>query len=323
MKFQALGIALLLTFLASQCSAQETTREDFKKYCEISQGRWGGEVTWVADFPGFGKKGEKVTAYAENWVVEDGSAMIMRFHGGQGSATGIIAYDPRTKRIRSQGVDSAGGFGRSVVSLENGKWVERGRGCLGDGTETTFTSTLTISDNGNTFTFTGPSTVGGKKVDEQHDVWHRLSKPVSSSAPVAATGSVTAESPAATSAAAAQDVLAQVQGKWTRNVEEQGKTYRMEKHITGNNEILSIYDGEKVVNQWKVEFTIAKSHEVTIFTYRNIQYTAGPNAGRKNAGPYSYLFQVRDNKWMEVQNMMNGDSGNLQFAVYERVTAKE
>jgi hypothetical protein len=176
MKLQALGSTLLLTILASSALAQESTRDDFKKYCQISQGRWVGEVTWVADFPGFGKRGEKVTAYSESWVAEDGNALIVRFFGGKGSGTGLIVYDARTKRIRSQWTDSAGSFSRSVISLVDGKWVEKGAGCLGDGTENKFTSTLTITDNGNTWTFTGPSTVGGKPVDEQHDVWHRVSK---------------------------------------------------------------------------------------------------------------------------------------------------
>jgi hypothetical protein len=93
MRLQALATALLVSFLASLSAAQETTREDFKKYCELSKGRWLGEVTWVADFPGFGKKGEKVTAYAENSIVEDGNAMMARFQGGQGSGTELIVYD--------------------------------------------------------------------------------------------------------------------------------------------------------------------------------------------------------------------------------------
>jgi hypothetical protein len=115
------------------------------------KGRWVGEVTWVADFPGFGKRGDKVTAYVESRVVEDGSALIVRFFAGTGSATGLIAYDADAKRIKSQWTDSARAFSRSVLYQKDGKWVEKGHGSLADGTKTEFTSTITITDNGNTW----------------------------------------------------------------------------------------------------------------------------------------------------------------------------
>jgi hypothetical protein len=176
MTLRTLGTALLLTVLASPALAQESTRDDFNKYCQMSIGRWVGEVTWVADWPGFGKQGDKVTAYAELRLVEDGNAMIGRFYGGKGSSTGFVVYDARAKRIKSQLADSAGGFMRSVIYQKDGKWIEKGTGCLPDGTKNEFTSTATITDNGNTWTLNGPTTVGGKPADEQHDVWHRISK---------------------------------------------------------------------------------------------------------------------------------------------------
>ena len=56
------------------------------------------------------------------------------------------------------------------------QWVETGAGYLADGTKTTFTSTLAMSDDGNTMTATGTGSVGDKKTDDQHDVWRRVSK---------------------------------------------------------------------------------------------------------------------------------------------------
>ncbi len=37
-------------------------------------------------------------------------------------------------------------------------------------------STITITENGNTQTWTGPWMVGAQKVGEQHDVWRRVGK---------------------------------------------------------------------------------------------------------------------------------------------------
>ena len=48
---------------AASTVKMQTTRADFQKYCKAMEGRWIGEVVWVADWPGFGKKGEKVTGF--------------------------------------------------------------------------------------------------------------------------------------------------------------------------------------------------------------------------------------------------------------------
>ena len=135
-----------------------------------------GDVTWVADWPGLGKKGEKVTAYSENTVTEDGNAMVTKFYGGNGSGTGLIAFDALAKQIKWMWVSSGGYVGQSTLQKVNGKWVEKGVGSTPDGTKNEWTSTVTIADNGNTHTWTGTGTLGGEKVADQHDVWRRASK---------------------------------------------------------------------------------------------------------------------------------------------------
>ncbi|MGI6418826.1 MAG: hypothetical protein ACOX1P_24525, partial [Thermoguttaceae bacterium] len=153
--------APLLIALAAPAFTQESTREDFKEYCRLLQGRWVGDVTWVADWPGFGKKGEKVTAYCETKIVEDGNVMIQRFFGGPGSGTGLYAYDATVKQIRLMWADSAGAMSQGIVFKKEGKWCEKASGSLADGTKTQGVSILTITGNGKTFTWTGTGSVGG------------------------------------------------------------------------------------------------------------------------------------------------------------------
>jgi hypothetical protein len=40
-------------------------RQDFDEFCRAFEGRWVGEVTWVADWEAFGKRGDKVEAYPD------------------------------------------------------------------------------------------------------------------------------------------------------------------------------------------------------------------------------------------------------------------
>jgi hypothetical protein len=176
MKLTASITVLLVAVLASPAFPQESSREDFKEYCKLMQGRWVGDVTWVADWEGFGKRGEKVTAYSESSIAEDGNALIGRFFGGNGSGTGLVFYDAGAKQIKSVWVSSGGGTGQSIIFKKDGKWIERGSGSEPNGAKNEFTSTLSITDNGNTHTWTGSGTLDGKKVDDQHDVWRRGSK---------------------------------------------------------------------------------------------------------------------------------------------------
>ena len=176
MRLVTLSTALLMAVLASPAFAQESSREDFREFCQAMQGRWVGDVTWVADWAGFGKKGEKVTAYSENRVAEDGNALILKFFGGNGSGTSLIAFDAGAKQIKGMDVSSGGGTGHTVIYREGGKWVMKGNGSEPDGSKSEFISTLTMTENGNVHTWTGSGTLGGKKVDDQRDVWRRVGK---------------------------------------------------------------------------------------------------------------------------------------------------
>ncbi|MCU0960554.1 MAG: hypothetical protein MUF48_10670 [Pirellulaceae bacterium] len=176
MKMAATTIAILLTILVWPSYSQEVTRKDFQEFCEVMQGRWVGDVTWVADWPGLGKQGEKVTAYSENTVAQDGNVMVTKFYGGNGSAIGLVAFDALAKHIKGMFVVSGGFVGHTTVQKVDGKWVEKGIGSTPDGTKNEWTCTLTITDEGNTHTWTGTGTLGGEKVLDQHDVWRRASK---------------------------------------------------------------------------------------------------------------------------------------------------
>ena len=167
---------LARSLLCGAAVAQESSREDFQKFCEAWKGRWVGDVTWVADWPAYGKRGDKVTAYVEINVAEDGNALTGRLFGGKGSATVVGFYDAAAKQIKWLWVNSGGAVDQALISMKDGKWTFHSTGSLADGTKTESASTVTISDNGNLHTWTGTGKVGDKKTDDQHDVWRRVSR---------------------------------------------------------------------------------------------------------------------------------------------------
>jgi hypothetical protein len=176
MRIKSIPAVLIAALCALPAFGQQTTREDFKGFCQVMAGRWVGDITWILDWPGVGKKGDKVTGYSENKVSEDGHALLGRFFGGKASSSSITVYDAGAKQIRANGVDSGGTVWTAIYYKKDGKWTSHETGSLPDGSKYDGLYSVTISEGGNTHTWTGSTTTEGKKADELHDVWRRVSK---------------------------------------------------------------------------------------------------------------------------------------------------
>jgi hypothetical protein len=176
MKRATLITVLAVTFSATAAFGQQSSRADFEDYLKAWEGRWVGEFTWVTDWPGMGKRGDRVTAYAECKVIADGNALSGTFYGGNGSSNWITVFDAATKQIKGLSVNSGGNAWNSVFFKNGDSWSCIETGSKADGAKIESKLTITVSDNGNTHVWTGSVTVGGKKVDEVHNVWRRVSK---------------------------------------------------------------------------------------------------------------------------------------------------
>ncbi len=171
----SLTIALALA-AGTHAVAQQATVQDFEAFQRAMAGRWVGEVTWIADWPGMGKKGDKVTAYSQIEVAAGGHALLGHFHGGNGTGRWITTYDAASKQIREMGSDSGDTSWICTITMDSGKFRSRCEGALADGTKTTGDNTLTISDGGNTQRWRGTNTIGGQAADPLQDVWRRVGR---------------------------------------------------------------------------------------------------------------------------------------------------
>ena len=169
------GVSATL-FAADDNQKMQSTRADFKEYCDAMQGRWIGKVIWIADWPGFGKKGDTITAYRDVRVTEDGNALLMKFHMGPGTGTALCVYDAGDRQIKSHGITSGGGTYNTIVFKSQGKWRVQVSGSLPDGKRVAGLETHNVSDGGTTHTLSGVLTIGGEKTDPLQDVWTRLKK---------------------------------------------------------------------------------------------------------------------------------------------------
>ena len=176
MKFASVVFVFLLLASAGRANGQQASKEDFKEYCQAVEGRWIGEVTWIADWPGIGKKGDKVTCYTVTTIESDGHTLVSRFLGGGGTFTGITVYDASKQQIRGLGSSSGGTVFHTILYKKDGKWMEVITGSNPDGAKITAKNMLQISKDGKTHTWTGTTTIDGEEVDKLHDVWKRVSK---------------------------------------------------------------------------------------------------------------------------------------------------
>lgn len=174
--FSFLMSLLVMALLTTSSLAQDSTRADFEELRDLLKGRWVGDVIWVADWPGFGKRGDKVTAYFERKIAADGNALVSRYFGGQGSASTILTYDAGAKQIKELVATSGGTVWNNIFYKKDGKWFQQAVGSNPDGTKLEGQFTLNISDDGNTHRWRGTGTIGGKEADEIKDVWRRVAE---------------------------------------------------------------------------------------------------------------------------------------------------
>ena len=118
--------------------------------------------------------------------------------------------------------------------------------------------------------------------------------------------------------------FAVLQGQWERKFQSpNGDVFRMLKEIRGTRETVTVFqvkDGkEERVARWHVTFTVKKTDHVRIFTYINMTYTEGPFKGRKAAGPFSYVYQIRGNYLVTATGVLNPDKQRPSMDIFRRV----
>ncbi|NLX99716.1 MAG: DUF1579 domain-containing protein [Rhodopirellula sp.] len=154
----------------------ETPATPLQELGDLLVGRWTGDVTLIADWPGIGKKGEKIVGHWSVRWIADKRGLEDEGFAGQGTGKAIYFWDAASKKVRQFTVDSGGTTGESEIWKQDGQWSFRGTGSLADGTKTEGQGTLVVKDCGNTLIVEGTGTVGGKATLPLHDVYRRASK---------------------------------------------------------------------------------------------------------------------------------------------------
>ena len=97
-------VTLVFALLGTTSHGQTVSEKDYEEFRKMLTGRWVGEVKWVADWPGLGKKGETAICYLDVDQIEDGNAMVAKFYGGAGSGTVLWVYEAGASLVSRPGL---------------------------------------------------------------------------------------------------------------------------------------------------------------------------------------------------------------------------
>ncbi len=152
-------------------------------YIKTFAGRWVCETEADEDIEGYMKKGEIVRMVSVQTPLADRSGLQSAWHLEKdgvvrGRSHTIAVWDPASKSIKASGSATGGFFVTSESKKVDGKWVDRSTLVYPDAAHATATSTVTISDNGNTHSFLVTERVDcqGNPLPDRTDVWKRVSR---------------------------------------------------------------------------------------------------------------------------------------------------
>ncbi|MDG2384753.1 MAG: hypothetical protein P8N76_24000 [Pirellulaceae bacterium] len=169
------AIGFMLVVVCS-CPAvgEETTRADYERFCQGHVGRWAGEISSVINQSIIGAPGETYAGYWEGSMTEDGNAFAMRFMGPKTSNRGLCYFDPAGKKICITSVNSEGVINQHQVRRHGDHWMRLTQFTAADGTRGEMESVITM--DGNTITVVINGELGDRVIENQKNIWHRVSK---------------------------------------------------------------------------------------------------------------------------------------------------
>jgi hypothetical protein len=143
------------SFLVTAALAIGQAGAPISNYEHLKEIEWLiGEMEWTSeadkDIPGVCEKGDKLSGWAEHEWILNKNAIAVQIKiktAAKGieilSHRGIIGWDAKESSIVSSGFNSTGGRGISVWEQDGDTWALQGKGCTGEGKETS--STLIVS----------------------------------------------------------------------------------------------------------------------------------------------------------------------------------
>lgn len=164
--------------LIASAEDPESTPDEFREFGKLLVGRWAGDITLIADWPGQEKKqGEEIVGYSTYSLIADGMGIEWESVAGTTAAKTLIVYDASTKNIKAFNVGTDGGHWQTVIwKKSDDEWAWKlVAGGLVDGRELRGEGSWIFENDGRTHRVQGDVTLAGEALPELNDKYTRVS----------------------------------------------------------------------------------------------------------------------------------------------------
>src|SRR4051812_145235 len=110
----------------------------------------------------------------------------------------------------------------------------------------------------------------------------------------------------------AEDLAADVEGKWERTQELDGRTFRhVKEHKGGKTRYKVLDDKGGVIQDRTSDYVVQALGPAKLFVYSNLEVIDGENKGEKADGPFAYIYRVEGDTFYEVQGILTQQTGEV------------
>lgn len=112
-----------------------------------------------------------------------------------------------------------------------------------------------------------------------------------------------------------------LEGKWTRNDKNgKGAPLRIEQELSENVSKFRVYDASgRVIHAHQAQFRLQRMSDANLFTYFDLEVLVGPNKGKVQKAPRSFIYRVKDNQFIQVEGILKDDKTPLRMTVWWKV----
>ncbi|MCA9016452.1 MAG: hypothetical protein KDA77_14055 [Planctomycetaceae bacterium] len=112
-----------------------------------------------------------------------------------------------------------------------------------------------------------------------------------------------------------------VEGKWVRNDQDgKGAPLRIEQELSDKVSKFRVYDSNgTLVHAHQAKFLLKRMSDANLFTYYDLEVLVGPNKGKLQKAPRSFVYRVKDNQFIQVEGILKDDQTPLLMTVWWKV----
>lgn len=109
-----------------------------------------------------------------------------------------------------------------------------------------------------------------------------------------------------------------LEGIWSRNEQDpKGAPIRVEQEIKQKTSTLRIYDrNRQLIHSHQAKIQLQRLSDVNVFTFYDLKVLEGPNKGKQQKAPQSFVYCVKDTQFVQAEGLLRNDKKPLRTIIW-------